>query len=65
MRRRTRTETQHPEPTRVFLQIPITLAERRAFKHRAVDDGATLAETVRRLLGLPAAIPAGQESAMP
>lgn len=36
---------------RVMLQVPITEAERRRLKHRAIDEGTTLGEIVRVALG--------------
>jgi hypothetical protein len=41
------------KPGRMLLQIPISESERRTLKHRAIDQGVTLGEVVRKALGLP------------
>jgi hypothetical protein len=42
---------------RSLVQFPITEAERRTLKHRAIDQGVTLGEIVRKALGFPVRMP--------
>ena len=40
-------------PERILMQVPLTEDERRTLKHRAIDQGVTLGEIVRKALGFP------------
>ena len=42
-------------PVRMLAQFPITEAERRQLKHKAIDQGVTVGELIRKALGFPGA----------
>lgn len=49
---------------RILLQVPITEAERRRLKHKAVDQGVTLGAVVRAALGFPPNVEHAEDAAM-